>query len=150
MALAPDEDWQPAVTRSAKRESAQMALFQQLDEIVFRTDHSAAALKFAVKVVQGVVFVWGTAAEMTIRLLMKVAGAATSSAARATAEGKIQELTEQKAGRSDFSTKFETIIDAFELGAVRIPILAKELGVLILLYYMAPTRIRDLYRTDGR
>lgn len=150
MALEPDEDWQRAVTRSAKRESAQMALFQQLDEIVFRTDHSAAALKFAVKVVQGVVFVWGTAAEMTIRLLMKVAGAATSSAARATAEGKIQELTEQKAGRSDFSTKFETIIDAFELGAVRIPILAKELGVLILLYYMAPTRIRELYRTDGR
>lgn len=142
------EEWQPTVTKVSKRELTHMALFQQLDEIVFVTDHSAATLKFAVKIVQAIAFVWATAAEMLIRVLAKLAikVVSTSATPRAAVEGRIADATEQKAGAMGFSTKFEQCVDAIELCVVRLPILAKELAVLIFLYYIAPTRIRDLYR----
>jgi hypothetical protein len=150
LALDVDEDWQAVVSKVSREEVALMQGWQKAAESTELLEEISAWAMLAAKVIQMFTFSAAFFAERfasvlkaTLQKLPASAGSAPWAVRQA---ATVAGYEAKQKGFLDFAGDYEKSIDIHELVLIRLPIFVKEVVALACVYFLAPTRIRDLYK----
>jgi hypothetical protein len=150
LALDVLEDWQAAVSKVSREEIALMQGWQKAAESTELVEEISAWAMLAAKVIQMFTFSAAFFAERfasVLRATLQKLPASAGSAPWAVRQAATVAGYEAKQkGFLDLAGDYEKNIDILELALIRAPIFVKEVVALACVYFLAPTRIRDLYK----